>query len=420
MTTNKLKGILLFVVSLSYLLILIRTTQIPMTDLQGRHFIRGDGYSDQNVYSTVLWVRDFGFLKSYLRPVFNYHGDGKTEGSFFYTHYPALPDMLTASWSRLINSVSEPALRVLPIMFSFLLIYLVWAMFGIFELPTNDKLLNLIILVPSGYFILWADSLHKHLYENLVNFAFAILLWNYYREGKKSRYFIYFLPLVFFATQVSYETYVSVAIMVVGCSFLFEKGFKKLLAPINLYLGFLFVAGLLLHFYLNSLALGSIQAAIQDVTSAYSLRTSGQGSTDVQMTLAKKLELVWLFVARQERYFFIPGLALGLFFYWFYKEYLVDPKRKGFLLVLLIASFAWYLAMPQHAYVHHFTAKHSGLWVCLIGAFGLRTLKNKIYSSNDYLQKGFYWFTAFYIFVMGLTQIVGSVWWTYSLSYLFR
>jgi hypothetical protein len=415
-----LNRLLLLCFVLSFALILCRTFLVPATDLDGRHFIRGDGYSDQNVYSTVLWVRDFGFKSSAFRAVTGYSGSSVKSEGHVYTHYPSLPDISIAAWSRAINTVYEPALRIFPLFLSLILLGFIWQLFKIFNLTETENKLNLALILLSGYFILWADCLHKHLWENLVNFAFAVGLFKFYNEGRKASWYLYFLPLAFIATQASFETYVTVATLVVGCSIVFEKGFKKIISPLNLYLGFLFVGGFLFHLGLNSIALGSMQNAINDLTSAFSYRTQGIAVENTQMTWLKKLELIWLFINRQERYYFIPGPALAIFFYWFYKYKLKDQNQKAFLCVLLASSFSWYLAMPQHAYVHHFTAKHSGLWVTVISASGLIELRRRARDNNKSLPAIWAYRTlALYIFIMGFTQIIFSIWWRYSLRYLF-
>lgn len=406
---------------LSYILIFCRTLLVPSTDLDGRHFIRGDGFSDQNVYSTVLWVRDFGFTESAFRAVINYSGNGNKAEGQFYTHYPSWPDITISAWSRLIDSVKEPALRLLPITLSLFLIYLMWQLMLIFRLSDDEKKINLILILLSGYFILWADSLHKHLWENVVNFSFAIGLWKYYTSDKKLKWLVLFLPMAFIATQASFETYVTVATLVVGMSIVFESGWRKIFNGLNIYLGTLFIGGFLFHLKLNAIALGSFQNAIADLSTAFSYRTNGLATEDTQMTWIKKLELIWLYINRQERYYFFPGPVLLMFLFWFYKYKLQEQKLRGFLLVLFVASFTWYLAMPQHAYVHHFTAKHSGLWVTLVCASGIAELSKRI-KSETLSQKSRAWYKliALYAFLMGLTQIVLTVWWQYSLRYLFK
>jgi hypothetical protein len=416
----------------SYSLILCRTLLVPSTDLNGRHFIRGDGFSDQNVYSTVLWVRDFGFSESAFRAVINYTGNGNKAEGQFYTHYPSWPDMVISAWSILIHSVSEPALRILPITLSLFLLYLIWQLSLIFKLSNDEKKLNLIFILLSGYFIVWADSLHKHLWENIINFMFAIGLWKYYSANlgasskiqnkfisTKLKWLLLFVPMSFLATQASFETYVTVATMVIGMSMVFESGLRKVLNGLNIYLGILFISGFVFHLSLNSIALGSFLNAIADLTTAFSYRTAGVAAEATQMTWLKKIELLWLYINRQERYYLFPGPVLLMFLFWFYKYKLQDQKLKGFLLVLFFASFTWYLAMPQHAYVHHFTAKHSGLWVSLICASGLKELIQRMHLSIlSWQTRVWYKLVATYAFLMALSQIVLSVWWQYSLKYL--
>jgi hypothetical protein len=417
LTLNKLL-ILSFI--FSYSLIICRTLLIPSTDLIGRHFIRGDGFSDQNVYSTVLWVRDFGFIKTAFRAVINYSGSGNEHEGQVYTHYPSLPDISISAWSRLINTTNEPLLRILPISLSLFLLYLIWELLKIFKLSDKDKKLNLIFILLSGYFILWADSLHKHLWENIINFSFAIGLWKYYTTNNKLKWCWLFLPMSFVATQASFETYITVATMVLGLSILFEKGWKKIFNGLNFYLGILFVGGFLFHLSLNAIALGSFQNAITDLSSAFSYRTNGLATEATQMTWLKKLELIWLYINRQERYYLFPGPILLIFLFWFYKYKIQENKLKGFLLVLFAASLTWYLVMPQHAYVHHFTAKHSGLWVSIVCASGFTELINR--TKNTYLPKSnlryWYQFLLAYTCLMALTQIMFTVWWQNTLRYL--
>ncbi len=427
MMKNILKKSTVLALAFAYVLLITRAALIPATHEDSRHFIRGDGFSDQNVYSTVLWVRDFGFWESKLRAVLFYKGDGNKAGAEVYTHYPSYPDILIAAYSRALDTVNEPLLRTLPIALSLLLVFLVYQCLKIFPMSSDERSLNFILFLLSGYFIFWADNLHKHLHEYIVLWGTVYLLWNYYQTpttslNSKLKICLWFLPLTFVATQCSFETYVIVATLVVGTSLAFEKGIRKVISPLNIYLGVLFILGLGLHLYLNRLYFGSWELTIADMKASYMQRI-GAGAEDEKMTLLKYLELPLRFVNRQERYFFVPGYALIVFLW----VYLKKLKQSGHLAaykmlwVMVAASVSWYFFMSQHAFMHHFTAKHFGLVAIIISAPGIfwwlqewELLRKESWT----LKKSGMALLGAYVLIMALTQIVYPVWWKHSLKFL--
>jgi hypothetical protein len=413
--------------AMAYLCLIVRAAVVPATHENGRHFIRGDGFSDQNVYSTVLWVRDFGFWESRLRAVLFYKGDGNKSSGEVYTHYPSYPDILVAAYASLLGTVSEPLLRTLPLALSFFFLYLVFLCYKeVFVLNDKERNLNLLLLFCSGYFIFWADNLHKHLHEYICLWSSIYLLWKYYQDASfsKTKVFLYFLPISFIATQCSFETYVIVATLVVGSSIAFEKSWRKIISPLNVYLGFLFLAGIFLHLYLNKLYFGNWSLVFEDMRASYMQRI-GISDPEEKMTLARYLKLPLRFVTRQERYFFIPGWMLFFFLYLYTK----NLKAKGFfaqakfMWVLFAASISWYLFMSQHAYMHHFTAKHFGMIALVVAGPGWLWLADKLESYKNqkwsFPKLGFH-LLNFYILAMGITQILWAAWWQFSLRYLFE
>ena len=93
-----------------------------------RNFMRGDAYSDINLYSAVQYFNDSGLAKTKGLPVHHYKVPvhDTTLHPVVYTHYPALPDLLTYFYSRIIGSISEFGLRCFVVLVSLFYAYVLW------------------------------------------------------------------------------------------------------------------------------------------------------------------------------------------------------------------------------------------------------------------------------------------------------
>ena len=432
------------------LLIIGLRSQLILSDdaAGGRSFQRGDGYSDLNTLSAVRHFYDHGLWASKLRPMHNYDpGEGRTEATP-YLHYPALPDVLHGMFARWIGSTDQRNLRWFPLALSFCGAIALWFFLrqqmryywgsnsnsqvaGRPGLDFADRAaaLSWVILVTSNYFLAWADGLHKHPYEEISKWLyFAGLLTHYQRlqslaageSSFRSLGRIAFLAALAFLTgHASFEPIVFLAVATVGLSMIFERSWRRVFAPINFVLGAAFVASFISHLYLNALYLGSWSLALTDLHEALSVRTG-----DVNL-----LKLPWVALERIERYFHITGFALlilGIFMFRDLRpETSTSPRLREFrqlTYVLLAASLSWYIVMKQHAAVHHFVGKQSGLLVGWI--VGPALLFYALRLQRDWRQgklglRMFHVLFILYMTAMALTQQILVMWWEFGFRRLF-
>jgi hypothetical protein len=97
-----------------------------------------------------------------------------------------------------------------------------------------------------------------------------------------------------------------------------------------------------------------------------------------------------------------------------------SPKLREFkklIYVLLAASVSWYVVMKQHAAVHHFVGKQSGLLVGWIVGPALLLYAARV--QRDWRQ-GRVWLRVFhalfilYMTAMALTQQILVMWWEFG------
>jgi hypothetical protein len=432
--------ILATVLVFSFTLVAVRSAYVTSTDNIGRNFIRGDGESDTNALSSARFFHDHGFLETFLRPVHNYDETQNGMPPKIYTHYPAAPELWQGLVSQILDTKAEVHLRWVSILLSILTVFLIYRNLKIFSQSAEELNLSLTLALLSGYFICFADNLQEHLHYMNIQFTTTLLFWSHYELKKQKILWAIGPALCIWISNVSPEATVFFAAVCVGSSIIFEKGVRKIISPLNIYLGAWSVLGLILHVYLNSKALGSLELAIADMTQAIDVRSGqavGQISGHLQGQLSEHIPSgakgitgwYWLTkpftqINRIERYFLVPGFAMLIFGYWKWQSLRNSDKlnHAEFLIVILVSGYAWNLVMPQHALVHHFTARHLGVFHILVAGAGILTLRKILVSS--YRQKK--WpalaaslLLAVYISTMGLTQIVIPIWWDASLRYIF-
>lgn len=402
-----------------YALILVRSQFISFKDGEGRHHIRGDGYSDINTFSAVLYWRDFGYWEGAFRPYHHYEGPGTKDQAIAYTHYPAGPDLFSSFGYELFGLQGAKQLRLWIVFFSLGLLPLIFYGLGLFVRDPWDRFYSFALLLSSGYFVYWADGFHKHLHEYFLFWIWFILLFRHHILGHKKWLMLLGPWISLWTVHSSFESVAIAVTMIVGTSFVYNKSWiARVLSKENIYFGVLFVMAFAIHLALNARNLGSWDLAIDDMMGALVDRVGANPEYANPLDWQSLLLLPFHFVNRIERYFFVPGWLLIIFIY-AYAQFLrqQDPKLWKFFLVTLAASVSWVFLMPQHANVHHFVAKHLGIIVGLLSVWGIRW----IYSACKN-EKGFKRAAAAlglaYLLVMGLTQIVYPVWWKYSLSYL--
>ncbi len=333
--------------------------------------MRGDAYSDVNLYSAVLHFNDSGLYNTKGLPVHYYHVPVADTAlhPVAYTHYPALPDILAYFYSSITGSVDESLLRCFVILLSLFYAYMLYRVLNTLIENKNIALLSWVILILSNYFIGWSDSLHKHVYEEFSKALFIWILLGYIHKPKPV-YLIGLFLTICFAANISFEPLVYLAVVCIGVSLWQKKG---LFSAITLIPAAGAIVGVLLHLWQNVAYFGSVELAMADLTETARLRTAGIEVSGIHKKLESpfgwqefiSLPFVWL--SRMERFYMFPSFALIAMWLMVRKEFkaLLQPTYYKWLLVIFLASFSWCIAMAQHAYVHSFTMRQSGLLYAL-------------------------------------------------------
>jgi len=411
MAKNKI--IITFTLGIAFSLILYRAYNISMFEKSSRRsYLRGDAYSDINLYSGVKYFNDSGLKKTVGLPV-HYYKVPLADTCFHptaYTHYPALPDILAYTYSIISGTINEFVLRCFVIVLS---LVFVWFLFLVCQkiIPNyNMALLGWCLVILSNYFIGFADSLHKHLYEELFKVIFLFVLLKYIDKPKVLHLVFLFFTMVL-VSNISFEPIVYLAVVCVGVSLVNKLG---LFSKLNIVVALAAFVGVLLHFYQNICYFDSWELALKDLTDTAKLRTSG---TEIANGI-KKLEepfglqqlilLPFTWLNRIERFFAIPAFALIII--WFLvKQELKKQLPKNYFnwcLILLIASFAWCIVMSQHAYVHTFTIRHAGIFYGLLAGPLLYLFVGSFKDFKTFIltKKILYVALVIYILFMFLTQ----------------
>ncbi len=406
----KIKG-LIVLFCFCYLIILFRVITVPLyEDGKQRDSIHGDAYSDKNAHSTGLYYYDFGFDKYPWLPVWNYTGNGDTSQVWVYTHYPAIPDMLTAVYSVALDTKSDALIRVFPVLLSVVFFFLIFNVLGSVLPDKNAAFVSAAILVASNYFIFWADNLHKHLYEELLKWAYFFALYSYYKNESGKKVLIVACGLIFIVViNISFEPVTYLAVLTVGMSWIYKR---KIFSWENIFLGAMPIIGFGIHFYQNILYFGSAKIALTDMTDAATLRTVGNNSSQNEMKRSLEfldyLEIPFMWLRRIERFFLIAGPAFCYFAYLGLKEIKkADLKLFQLGIVLILATLSWNLAMTQHSLVHAFTTRHLGIFYGFVVGYGLLSYAAKVkedYRHGKLYQKALHVGFIGYILVMMVSQ----------------
>lgn len=404
------RKIYLFVFLFCYVLIVWRVMNVPLYNYdQGRNFIHGDGFSDKNVHSTAMFYKDFGLVdRTCLLPVFNYKGDGDTlknvahpeKSVLVYTHYPALPDMLGATYSYVLNTKSDQWIRIFPILISIGFFFFIIKFCNRFIEDHRAAFYSILIILLSNYFIAWADTLHKHLYEEFIKWGFVYLLYDYYKKGKPQGYFWLLVLLYIVVANVSFEPIVYLAVVCIGFCWIFDR---KILNWETVVLGLASILGFGLHLYQDYLYFNhSWEAVYKDMHTAVAERTTGvEGDPKSDMgklSLGNYLEIPFSWFNRLERAFLIPGWAMLVFGFLAMKKYYYGNRELFYVcLTIFAATISWSIVMPQHFTVHLFTVRHWGIWMALLSGVGIveymRLLK------QNFKVDQWYWKTAHVVFI---------------------
>ena len=362
-----------------------RAVWIPTeTASKARDSLHGDAYSDRNTLSAIRHYVDQGLGASCGLPVHNYSGpETPLSERKVYLHYPALPDLLGAAVAYGVQSSDEVPLRVgmalCSLLFAGLLLGLArrlqadpvwaWAVAGLW--------------FASNYFVFWADSLHKHQYEEAAKAAFLLLAWRYYGSGRSTGWLLACALLYVLAANLSFEPIVYLAVVSVGWAWIYDG---HPLSRFSCAMGVAALAGFGLHLLQVWCWLGSWDAVWADVEGAFRLRTLGEAhgqqlsELDRGLGWRDYLALPFSWLNRIERAYLIPGWTLLLLVLGTGRQlWREQPQRARLLGVLFLASIAWSLTLTQHYVVHAFTARHFVLWagvaVAWLGPYYVQRLR---------------------------------------------
>lgn len=384
-----------------------------------RNFMRGDAYSDINLYSAVQHFNDSGLSNTVGLPVHHYKVPvhDTTLHPVVYTHYPALPDLLTYFYSKALGTINEFALRFCVVLISLFYAFILWQVLSLIIKKEDIVLVSWMMLILSNYFIGWSDSLHKHVYEELGKSLFIWVLLLHLKQPKKS-YLVALFFIMCFVANISFEPLVYLAIVCIGISLWQKKG---LFSTLTLIPAMGAIVGVVLHFWQNIEYFGSWQLALADMTETAKLRTAGIEVSGVQKKLESpfgwvefiSLPLIWL--SRTERFFVVPAFALIAMWWMVRKEFklLFDAAYYKWLRILLIASYSWCIVMAQHAYVHSFTMRQAGLCYAVIAGPIVYLFYIKIRNGFKTFNLGNKVLTVLiiaYTMIMFLTQEVWDMW----------
>lgn len=409
--TFNYKRAYIYIFIFCYALIVWRVYQVPLYGSdQGRNFMHGDEYSDKNAHSTAMYLYDYPFLSSTLLPVWDYKGDGDTTKKGVYTHYPALPDILAAVYSRVLNTKSDQLIRVFPIALSVLFFLLIIRFENRFIADKRAAFYSAAVILLSNYFIAWADNLHKHLYEELIKWAFVLLLYNYFENEKRPKKYLGILSLLFIiVANISFEPIVYLAVITVGFCWIYQK---RIVSLETIVLGLSAVLGFGLHLWQNSIYFHGWEKVFTDMSGALTQRTVGDTHIDLgrRLTFSDYCEIPFLWFNRLERAFLIPGWAILVFAFLAMKKYYHENRKLFHIcVVVFLATISWSIVMSQHFLVHLFTVRHWGIWVGLVIGVGmveyLDWLKLDFKSKNVYKKSAHVIFIG-YIVIMLLSQQV--------------
>ncbi len=356
------KKILIFAAVFAYGLVVFRASTISgINSGSGRNSIFGDAFSDNNTNSAARFFKEYGFLKTYLLPVHNYDGVRKGEKPLVYTHYPAVPDILAGVYATVLHSTDERVLRIFPVLLSLLLLVLIFKTLKKL-IPDEKFMIGVIALILSNYFIAWADNLHKHLYESLIEWAyFFVLLKHHENNCRKTGYLILLCLLMLLGVNISFETPVFIGSLTLGFAIFLQR---KIFTKETLILGIMLLLGFSLHFWQNAEYFGSARAAFEDLKKTFVTRTTGIDMGDGverKFGIADLWQVPVYSLNRMERYFVLPGWLMVFWsFFSLPKLKREAPQTFKIVLALFLASISWFVVMSQHAVIHPFTVRHVG------------------------------------------------------------
>lgn len=417
---NRFPKPILVLLFFAYLLVIYRALFIGESN--ARSFLRGDAFTEYLSYNGIRYFFDHGFRPTYGLANYGYKGavaerkQKEVDRGQVYLHYPPMTDNFTALTALAFGTVDIRILRIVPILFSFLWL---WVMLRVLHLWHKDAMelwLSFGVLFMSNYFIAWADNTNKFMYEELIKWTVLLIVLRRFKFGEKSTDLPFLFLLFFIMAGVSYDGMVVSAFLVTALTITYRK---RLLTLETVVPAMGALSGLALHFFQVYLFLGSWDAFMADTRAILKSRALGQGPSEIPpVTLWSYMQhLFYWNINRIERFFLIPGWALLLFAVILYRKWREDQDERAKLIwVLLVCSIAWNLVMWQHAMVHVWTARNWGLFVGLISGPGLVWLYGKLRNQTvlPRWQIALLWLVVIYIGGMALTQQVWDLYLRYG------
>jgi hypothetical protein len=409
-----------FVFIFCYLIIVWRVLFVPA---QYRTSIFGDGFSDKNTISSAHFFLDSGFTKTKFLPVHEYP---PIINACVYTHYPALPNILAGFYAKIFQSNQEQILRIIPVLLSIMFFFLIFFILKNVSQDKKNAFVAAVMIVLSNYFIAWADNLHKHLYEEILNWTYFLLLYQYHESDRTKKWIAPVLFVIMIVgINISFEQPVFLGVLTLGFAIIYQKKVFTL-ETIGAFIALVF--GFSIHLFQNYLYFGTLEKMYSDMKDAFVFRNTGQVVANYvperPFNFAKDfLEIPFSWFNRMERYFIIPGWGLLIMSYWGIKKLFIENRRKFYLLIVsFCAAASWSFVMPQHDFIHTFTNRHFGLFYALVLTFCFSPYLEKLksdFSNGKLWQKIFHILLLTYCTAMIITQQVWDLYLKNGIAFTF-
>jgi hypothetical protein len=398
---------------LVYSIVLTRWIKVPLHPKnKARDAVHGDAYSDRNTQSAAHFFLDSGFSKTTYLPMHGYTETGDCSPCMVYTHYPALPDILAGFYAHIWDSAQDQYLRIFPIVLSMLFFGLIFYILQKIIPDPRAAWLSGLIIVCSNYFIFWADTYHKHLYEELLKWGYLFLLYQYYAGERKQKVYLIVCAFIFIViTNMSFEPVSYLAVLTLGLSWIYTR---RIISVETVLLGIMPFIGFGLHLWQNALYFESWATAINDMRHSAEMRTVGNDShlNELKRTLnlSDYLSIPYFWLQRVERFFVLPFISLVVLM-WFGMRSLKKEHHQLYQLtwVLIAATLSWNILMTQHSLVHIFTGRHIGILIAFIAGTGIiayRAYLLQTWTNAAWWQKGMHLSLIGYTIAMCLSQQV--------------
>jgi hypothetical protein len=326
-----------------------------------RYHYKGDIGSELNTYTAGLNFSRHGFAKLYFLPANARYEDSldALKKQRLYTHYPPGPDLVSGGLQVLgIHGFYQQQgwLLSLNLIAMLLLGFAIRRMLP--EEQTVAPFVFVSIAVTSVWFVWWSGNLHQFTYGDLIT-AFAV--WAV--VGQKDRLY---LLACFMAMCFSFEPvpWLCVVGMFMAIQKVTAKTWRVRRALVFLAaMAAMFCLSFGIHLFQNACYFHSFSAALEDMRTAYLLRSgvSTLGAEDpysvVKHITKAAYALLWFYGTGV---LILAGVGLKTSF-----------KRRLWLpVVLLCAGLVWPIMFRQHSMVHALTWRYLGVGLFVLATIG--------------------------------------------------